>query len=84
VFRRIAGGELAGDMVAGETEGTDGDALLVPVMREGEIIAPETLEQIRERVDSSLRLLPRYLRPPEPEGAYPVEISGALRASAGR
>jgi hypothetical protein len=54
------------------------------VMREGEIIAPETLEQIRERADSSLRLLPRYLRPPEPEGAYPVEISGALRASAGR
>jgi hypothetical protein len=53
-------------------------------MRKGEIAASEALEQIRERTDSSLRSLPRYLRPPEPERAYPVEISEALRASAGR
>ena len=84
VFRRIADGELAGDTVAGEAEETDGYPLLVPVMRKGEIAASETLEQIRDRTDSSLRSLPRYLRPPEPERAYPVEISEALRASAGR
>jgi nicotinate phosphoribosyltransferase len=84
VFRRLADGELAGDTVAGEDEALDGEPLLVPVMRGGKIVATETLEQMRERADSSLRSLPRYLRPPEPESAYPVEISAKLRASAGR
>ncbi len=84
VFRRLQGGELAGDTVAAEGEEVDGEPLLVPAMRGGEIVAIETIEQIRERVDSSLRSLPRYLRPPEPDRAYPVEISAALRPSGER
>ena len=84
VFRQIADGAPAGDIVAGEGEEADGEPLLVPLMRQGEILAAESLEQMRQRADSSLRALPDYLRPPEPRRAYPVEISKALRASAGR
>ena len=84
VFRRLEGGELAGDTVAGKDEEPAGDPLLVAVMRQGEIVETETLERIRQRAEASLRSLPRYLRPPEPERAYPVEISKELRASAGR
>jgi nicotinate phosphoribosyltransferase len=84
VFRRLQDGELAGDTVAAEGEEVEGEPLLVPAMRGGEIVATETIEQLRERTDSSLRSLPRYLRPPEPDRAYPVEISAALRPSGER
>ena len=85
VFRHFDEDELAGDTVAAEGERVEGEALLVPVMKKGEILAPETIGQMRERADASLRSLPQYLRPLEPgRRRYPVEISESLRASAGR
>jgi nicotinate phosphoribosyltransferase len=84
VYRRILDGRLAGDTVAAADEQVDGEPLLVPLMERGEILHEETLEQIQQRTEASLRSLPDHLRPPEPGGAaYPVEISVRL-ASAGR
>ena len=84
VWRRLEDGELAGDLVAPEGEQADGDPLLVPVMQGGEIVAPESIEQMRARADAGLRALPQYLRPPEPGRTYSVEISEALRAGTER
>jgi nicotinate phosphoribosyltransferase len=83
VFRRFADGKLAGDVVAGEDEAVEGEPLLVPFMEGGEIVRAETMEQMRDRADASLRSLPEHLRPPEPAGSeYPVEVSARLRSSA--
>jgi nicotinate phosphoribosyltransferase len=80
VYRRLRGGEIDGDVVARADEEVDGEPLLVPFMQEGEIVRSETLEQIRERADSSLRSLPQRLRPPEPaQDGYSVAISERLR-----
>ena len=85
VFRRIRDGELAGDTVAGEGEAQEGEPLLVPFMRSGEIIRSETIEQMRERTEAGLRSLPDRLRRPDSAGEepYPVEISPRLRAADG-
>jgi nicotinate phosphoribosyltransferase len=80
VFRRTEGGEIAGDLVAASDEKVDGEPLLVPFMEGGEIVRAETIEQLRDRADASLRSLPERLRPPEPAaGGYPVEVSVRLR-----
>jgi hypothetical protein len=51
-------------------------------MEAGQIVRSETLDQMRARVDTSLRSLPDELRPPDPGGAgYPVKISPSLLAS---
>jgi nicotinate phosphoribosyltransferase len=82
VFRRTEEGEIAGDLVAASDEEVDGEPLLVPFMEGGEIVRAETIEQLRDRADASLRSLPERLRPPEPAaGGYPVEVSARLRAS---
>ena len=79
VFRRFENGKLAGDVVAAEDEAVEGEPLLVPFMEGGEIVRAETMEQMRDRTDASLRSLPEHLRPPEPaDSAYPVEISARL------
>jgi nicotinate phosphoribosyltransferase len=80
VFRRLRDGELAGDLVAAEDEVVEGEPLLVPFMLGGEIVRIETLEQLRERAQASLRPLPEDLRPPEAEDGYRVQISDRLRA----
>ncbi|MDP9276665.1 MAG: nicotinate phosphoribosyltransferase [Actinomycetota bacterium] len=83
VFRRFENGKLAGDVVAAEDEAVEGEPLLVPLMEGGEIVRAETMEQMRDRADASLRSLPEHLRPPEPAGSeYPVEVSAELRSSA--
>ena len=83
VFRQYRNGGFSGDVVAGTEEAVEGEPLLVPHMAEGEIVRSESIEQMRDRSQSSLRSLPEHLRPPEPVGAeYPVEISERLRASA--
>ena len=80
VFRRFENGKLAGDVVAAEDEAVEGEPLLVPFMEGGEIVRAETMEQMRDRTDASLRSLPEHLRPPEPaDSEYPVEISARLR-----
>jgi nicotinate phosphoribosyltransferase len=81
VFRRFENGKLAGDVVAAEDEAVEGEPLLVPFMEGGEIVRTETIEQMRDRADASLRSLPEHLRPPEPaDSEYPVEISARLRS----
>jgi hypothetical protein len=50
-------------------------------MRGGEAIAPESLEQIRERAAAQLASLPEELRRPEGGAAYPVRYSDRLRAA---
>ena len=81
VFRRYAGGVLAGDTLACEDEDPGGEPLLRPVMRAGRRISPDPgLEEVRERVQASCASLPaalRSLRPPA--GSYPVEPSVRLR-----
>ena len=81
VFRRFENGKLAGDVVAAEDEAVEGEPLLVSFMEGGEIVRAETMEQMRDRTDASLRSLPEHLRPPEPaDSEYSVEISARLRS----
>ncbi len=81
VFRRFEDGALAGDVVAAEDEAVEGEPLLVPFMEGGDIVRAETMEQMRDRADASLRSLPEHLRPPEPAGSeYTVEVSARLRS----
>ena len=84
VFRRSAGGEMAGDVIARADEDLEGEPLLVPAMRGGETVAAESLDEIRARATKQLASLPERLRAPaaddEPE-AYPVAYSQRLAAS---
>jgi nicotinate phosphoribosyltransferase len=82
VHRRFDGGLIDGDVVAAADEEVEGEPLLVPFMRDGEIVREETLEQVRARLAASLGSLPPALRGPEPgPTAYLVEISERLRAA---
>jgi nicotinate phosphoribosyltransferase len=63
VFRRFASsGEMEGDAIGAADERLEGDPLLVPAMRGGEIVLTETIEQMQERTDRSLGSLPAPLR----------------------
>lgn len=86
VFRRTEHSELAGDIVAAEGEATDGEPLLVPFMKAGEIVRSDTMEQVRSHVQAGLASLPASLRStePSPDSEYPVEISPGLLTDAGR
>ncbi len=80
VFRRFNLGRMAGDLIAVEDEDVDGDPLLIPVMRGGEIVHTETLDQIRARATAQLEALPDDLRRPEPaQEPYPVTYSERLQ-----
>jgi nicotinate phosphoribosyltransferase len=78
VVRRFESGEMAGDVIASEDEDIEGEQLLLPAMRAGEIVLSESMERMRERTDASLRALPEGLR----HGggtAYRVTLSERLR-----
>jgi nicotinate phosphoribosyltransferase len=77
VFRRLAGTEMVEDVIAAAEEELEGEALLVPAMREGEIVHSETLAQIQARAERSLGALPPELRSGA-AGAYPVSYSNRL------
>ena len=85
VFRRYeADGTMSADTIALAGEDCRGERLLVPAMRGGEIVGPESLAEVRGRAARELRSLPRELRVPG-EGerrAYPVEWSEHLREAA--
>jgi nicotinate phosphoribosyltransferase len=87
VFRRFEGGEMTEDVVATLDEELDGEPLLVPAMREGEIVHAETLEDMRERTGRSLRSLPIALRSNGEKSPYPVRhserLTEAVRSRAG-
>lgn len=84
VFRSHSGGAISGDVIAAADEELDGERLLQPAMRGGEITGAESLVEIRERTESQLRALPEDLRRPAADGAaepYPVRYSDRLRAT---
>jgi nicotinate phosphoribosyltransferase len=70
---------MAGDVVALEDEGLDGEPLLRPVMRGGRrLAAPEPLASARAWAAAELARLPDALRRLEGSPPYPVRISAAL------
>lgn len=83
VYRRYEGETMSGDVIAAADEELDGEPLLVPAMRAGDVVLTDGLEEIRERARAQLMALPERLRRagpgkrPEP---YPVERSDRLRA----
>jgi nicotinate phosphoribosyltransferase len=82
VFRRYRDGEMSSDLIGGAHEDLEGEPLLVPAMRGGEIVLVETLEQMRERTVRGLGSLPPALRRNCGE-PYPVAYSARLEAAAG-
>jgi nicotinate phosphoribosyltransferase len=82
VFRRLEGGTMVEDVVGTAEELLDGEPLLVPAMREGEIVHPETLDEMRERSRRGLEALPVALRSPGEKPRYPVRHSDALTEAA--
>lgn len=82
VHRRYdAGGRMAGDVVALESDPQPGVPLLVPVMRGGRRLPLPDLAADRAHAAAQLARLPEPLRRLE-SFDYPVEVSAALRALA--
>lgn len=81
VFRQSGpDGTLSRDLLALATESHDGEPLLQPVLRAGELCTPlPTLSEIRERAQRQLAALPEGVRALDSPAAYPVELSDALR-----
>jgi nicotinate phosphoribosyltransferase len=81
VFRRFEDGTMIEDVVGTTEERLDGEPLLEPAVREGEIVLAETLEEMRERTRRSLASLPVALRSRGEKPRYPVRHSDALTAA---
>jgi nicotinate phosphoribosyltransferase len=75
VFRRLGrDGRIAADVVTIEGDRQEGQALLVPVMRDGKRIAPaEPVKAMRERAAAALATLPDAVRPLERDAAAPFK-----------
>ncbi len=84
VFRRFQDGSMSEDVIGTADEDLEGEPLLVPAMRNGEIVAAETMDEMRDRTRRSLESLPLELRSPGERPPYPVRHSRALRALAAR
>ena len=83
VFRTSSGGTIRGDVIAAVDEELEGEPLLRPAMRGGQLTSPESLAEIRDRTEAQLASLPEELRRPAADGAgdpYPVRYSSRLRA----
>ena len=85
VFRRYAEGIMSADIIAAADEELEGEALLVPAMRDGEVVRRESLEEIRERSAAQVAALPERLRAVPCAGEtvepHPVSYSERLRAA---
>jgi nicotinate phosphoribosyltransferase len=86
VYRTVDGeGRIAGDVLALDDETGEGTALIQPVMRDGEPVAPPpSLENIRAHAARNLAALPDAHRRLAGDAAYPVTVSRALRDMADR
>jgi nicotinate phosphoribosyltransferase len=86
VFRQSAAdGTFAFDLIARATEWQPGEPLLVPMLKDGQLVRPlPRLEEIRSRCEEQRRRLPSLLHKLEKQPAYPVRISEALEAEARR
>jgi nicotinate phosphoribosyltransferase len=81
VFRTYTDGTMSGDVIAAADEELDGEPLLEPAMRDGEIVRGEGLEEIRARSRAHLAALPDRLRRSGPGHApqpYPVDYAESL------
>jgi nicotinate phosphoribosyltransferase len=77
-------GRMNGDILSLESDKQAGEALIVPVMRNGKRIEPSpTLAQIRERAARDLARLPEALRKLE-AADYPVKVADALKTMAAK
>jgi nicotinate phosphoribosyltransferase len=80
VFRRVEGGRMTGDVIAAADERLDGEPLLVAAMRGGERVLDESLDEIAQRTQAQLGLLPGELRlATDGVDPYPVTLSPRLR-----
>jgi nicotinate phosphoribosyltransferase len=79
VFRTLQGDTMNEDVVATADEELEGEPLLVPAMRDGEIVHAETLEEMRDRTARNLGSLPVELRTPGENPPYPVRRSEQLQ-----
>jgi len=80
--RRATNGRFEGDLVTLESDACDdGEALIVPMMRNGKRIKPvEILESIRERTIAQLASLPKHMIAlAVSTKRYPVEMSQGLK-----
>ena len=84
VFRTCERGRLGRDVLGLEGEALSGEAMLAPVVRAGARLRPDpSLEEIRNRVQASLKTLPAELRALEPARTpFPVKPSPGVRALA--
>ncbi len=75
-------GAFRGDVVARETERQEGEPLLVPILRQGELVDTlPTLEECRTHCRQQLDRLPRELLSLEPAPGYPVRFSEELETA---
>jgi len=82
VFRTFDDGTMIEDMLATADEDLEGEPLLVPAVRGGEIVLAETMEEMRARTARNLQALPVELRSRGEKPPYPVTHSSALDALA--
>jgi len=82
-FRAYVDGRMVGDTIASLDERPPGEALLVPAMRDGEIVLVESLVELRARACAQLDALPDGLRALDWSAEavpYPVTLTDRLRA----
>jgi nicotinate phosphoribosyltransferase len=80
VYRQTtADGRFAGDVIARSTEPSHGEPLLVPVMRNGQLISPlPSLRESQQRFLAQREWLPDALRSLGQFAPYPVRVSDEL------
>jgi nicotinate phosphoribosyltransferase len=84
VWRSYDGyGHMTGDVLSLEDDRQEGDPLLVPVVRDGQRLAPvPSLGEIRARAADELSRLPLPLAGLDAEAFYPVRVTPALEGLA--
>jgi nicotinate phosphoribosyltransferase len=80
---RDENGKFALDRITRADETAEGEALLVPVVRQGKLVGElPGLDSIRERCRIQRESLPDRFRTLEADSSYPLEYSDALEAEA--
>jgi len=79
VFRKVAAEQFAGDLVAGSDEQSEGQALLIPLIKSGRLAGKlPDIRAIQRRATEQLALLPAHYKLLHTSEEYPVEFSEAL------
>ncbi len=86
IYRRHdAHGTFCGDRIVKATSVDQGEPLLVPMLRHGQLAEPlPSLEEIRRRCAEQLSRLPKELLALEPCQSYPIEVSEELETELSR